>query len=35
MPAGPIQANAYFLVSEDQSCLIFDPGGKRTKSTIT
>ena len=31
MPAGPIQANAYFLVSEDQSCLIFDPGGEADK----
>ena len=31
MPAGPIQANAYFLVSEDQSCLIFDPGGEVDK----
>ncbi|KXZ18502.1 MBL fold metallo-hydrolase [Bacillus nakamurai] len=31
MPAGPIQANAYFLISEDQSCLIFDPGGEPDK----
>ncbi|WP_045510570.1 MBL fold metallo-hydrolase [Bacillus amyloliquefaciens] len=31
MPAGPIQANAYFLVSEDQSCLIFDTGGEADK----
>nr|WGD59478.1 MBL fold metallo-hydrolase [Bacillus velezensis] len=31
MPADPIQANAYFLVSEDQSCLIFDPGGEADK----
>lgn len=30
MPVGPIQANAYFLISDDQ-CLIFDPGGEGHK----
>ncbi|KUP34293.1 MBL fold metallo-hydrolase [Bacillus halotolerans] len=30
MPVGPIQANAYFLISDDQ-CLIFDPGGEGDK----
>lgn len=30
MPVGPIQANAYFLINDDQ-CLIFDPGGEGHK----
>ncbi|MCI3988309.1 MBL fold metallo-hydrolase, partial [Bacillus vallismortis] len=32
MPVGPIQANAYFLINDDQS-QIFDPGGEGNKLT--
>ncbi|SFA42084.1 Glyoxylase, beta-lactamase superfamily II [Anoxybacillus pushchinoensis] len=31
IPLGPLQTNAYVLVHEDQTCLVFDPGDEGEK----